>query len=52
MTADFFYIRCASPIGGARISGPIVFALHKEKERIGEARTTIRSALPIVIEIA
>jgi hypothetical protein len=27
-------------------------ALHKKNERIGEARTTIRSASPIVIEIA
>jgi hypothetical protein len=25
---------------------------HKENERIGKARTTIRSASPIVIEIA
>jgi hypothetical protein len=47
-----FYVRCASPIGGARIAGPIVLALHKENKRIGEARTTIRSASPIVIEIA
>jgi hypothetical protein len=43
---------CASPIGGARIVGPIVLALHKGNERIGKARTTIRIALPIVIEIA
>jgi hypothetical protein len=48
----FFYVRCASPICGARIAGPIVLALHKENERIGEVRTTIRSASPIVIEIA
>jgi hypothetical protein len=47
-----FNVRCASPIDGARIAGPVVLALHKENERIGEARTTIRSALPIVIEIA
>jgi hypothetical protein len=32
--------------------GPIVLALHKGNERIGEARRTIRSASPIVIEIA
>jgi hypothetical protein len=31
---------------------PIVLAQYKEKERIGEARLTIRSASPIVIEIA
>ncbi len=48
----FFYVRFASPIGGAGIAGLIVLALHKESERIGEARTTIRSASPIVIEIA
>ncbi len=47
-----FYVRCASPIGRARIAGPIVLALHKEHERISEARTYIRSASPIVIEIA
>ncbi len=48
----FFFVRSALPIGGARIAGLIVLALHKENERIGEARTTIRSASPIVIEIA
>jgi hypothetical protein len=47
----FFYVCCASPIGRERIAGPIILALHKENERIGEAQTTIRSALPIVIEI-
>jgi hypothetical protein len=33
-------------------SEQIVLALHKENERTGEARTTIRSTSPIVIEIA
>jgi hypothetical protein len=47
-----FFIRCALPIVGERIAGPIVLALHKRNERIGKAQTTIRSALPIVIEIA
>ncbi len=50
--ADFFYVRCASPISRVRIAAPIVLAQHKDNERIGEARKTIRSALPIVIEIA
>jgi hypothetical protein len=49
---DFFYVHCALPIGGVRIVAPIVLAQHKENERIGEARLTICSALPIVIEIA
>jgi hypothetical protein len=48
----FTYLRCASPIGGARIAGPIILAQHKENERIGEARITILSSSPIVIEIA
>ncbi len=48
----FFYVRCASPISGVRIAAPIVLAQHKENERIGEARITIRSASPIVIELA
>ncbi len=48
----FFKVRCASPICGTRIAVPIVLAQHKENERIGEARETIRSASPIVIEIA
>ncbi len=48
----FFYVRCASPIGGIPIAAPIVLAQHKENERIGEARETICSASPIVIEIA
>jgi hypothetical protein len=47
----FIFIRCASPIGGERIAGPIVLVLHKGNERIGEERTTIPSALPIVIEL-
>jgi hypothetical protein len=47
-----FLFHCALPIGGERIAGPIALALHKGNERIGEARTTIRSASPLVIEIA
>ncbi len=49
---DFFYDRCASPISGVQIAEQIVLAQHKENERIGKARKTIRSALPIVTEIA
>jgi hypothetical protein len=49
---QIFYVRCASPIGGIRIAGPIVLVQHKENERIGKARETIPSASPIVIEIA
>ncbi len=48
----FFYVCCASPITGVQIAEQIVLAQHKENERIGEARKTIRSALPIVTEIA
>jgi hypothetical protein len=48
---DFFYICRALPIGGVRIAEPIGSAQHKENERIGEGRTPIRSALPIVIKI-
>ncbi len=48
----FFYVRCTSPIGGVRIVAPIVLAQHEENERIGEARLTLHSALPVVIEIA
>ncbi len=48
----FFYVRCASPIGGVQIVALIVLAQHKENERIGEARLTVRSASPIDIEIA
>ncbi len=47
-----FYVRCASPISGVRIAAPIVLAQYKDNERIGEARKTIHSASPIVIEIA
>jgi hypothetical protein len=50
--ADFFFVCCASPIGGVRIVAPTILAQHKENERIGEAQTNIRSASPIVIEIA
>ncbi len=48
----FFYVRCASPISGVRIAAPIVLAQHKENKRIGEGRLTIRSASPIVTELA
>jgi hypothetical protein len=47
-----FFLHCAKPIGGVRIPEPIVLAQHKENERIGKARKTVHSALPIVIEIA
>jgi hypothetical protein len=40
-----------SPIGGVRIAGKIVLAQYKGRERIGEARTPIFRALPIVIEL-
>jgi hypothetical protein len=49
--ADFFFICCSSPIGGKQIVGLIVLAQRKGNERIGKARTTIRSTSPIVIEI-
>jgi hypothetical protein len=39
---SFYSLRL--PIGGERIAGPIVFALHKGNERIGKVWTTIRSA--------
>jgi hypothetical protein len=48
----FFYVRCASPIGGVRIVAPKVLAQHKKNERIGKTQLTIRSTSPIVIEIA
>jgi hypothetical protein len=44
----FLYIRCTSPIGGVRITEPIVLAQHKGNERIVEAQTPIRCASPIV----
>ncbi len=50
--SGIFYVRCASPNSGVRIAAPIVLAQHKENERIGEAWITIRSASPIVIELA
>jgi hypothetical protein len=49
---QIFFIRCTLPIGGEQIVGPIVLALHNRNEIIGVALKTIRSALPIVIEIA
>jgi hypothetical protein len=47
-----FHICRASPISGVRIAAPIVLAQHKGSERIGEARTPVRCASPIVIELA
>jgi hypothetical protein len=47
-----FHIRRASPINGVRIVALIVLAQHKSNERIGEARTPVRRASPIVIELA
>ncbi len=38
----FFFIRCASPTSRVRIAAPIVLVQHKEHERIGEVRTSIR----------
>ncbi len=46
-----FHIRRATPISGVRIVAPIVLAQHEEHERIGEARTPVRRASPIVIEL-
>jgi hypothetical protein len=46
-----FNIRHASPITGVRIAAPIVLPQHKENEKIGEARTLVRRASPIVIEL-
>ncbi len=48
----FFYVRCASPIGGVRIAGQIVLEQHKENKRISEVQKTICNASPIVTEIA
>jgi hypothetical protein len=50
--SHIFYVRCALPIGEVRIVAPIVLVQHKENKRIGKAGLTIRSASPIVIEIA
>jgi hypothetical protein len=47
-----FFCICYASLGRLRIAGPIVLAQHKGNKRIGEALTTIRSALPIVVEIA
>jgi hypothetical protein len=47
-----FFIRCASPIGRVRIAAQIVLVQLKRNERIGKAQITVRSASPIVIEIA
>ncbi len=49
--ADFSYSP-RSPISGVRIAVPIVLAQHKEHKKIGEARTPVRRASPIVIELA
>ncbi len=43
----FFYIHCTSPIGRVWSAEPIVLVQHKEKERIGEAQTHIRSVSSI-----
>ncbi len=45
-------IRCASPIIGVKIAAPIVLALHRGHKQIGKAQKTIRSASPIVTELA
>jgi hypothetical protein len=50
--SQIFYVRCALPISGVQIAEQIVLAEHKENERIGKVWITMRSALPIVIEIA
>ncbi len=47
-----FHIRGASPISRVRIVVLIVLAQHKRNERIGEARTPVSRASPIVIELA
>ncbi len=39
-------------LGEYEPAAPIVLAQHKENERISEARITIRSASPIVIELS
>ncbi len=41
----------ALPIRGVLIIAPIVLAQHKRNKRIGGARTPIRHASPIVIEL-
>jgi hypothetical protein len=48
---SFFFICCASPIGGVLIAGLIILAQHKGNERISKAKTTIHSASRVVIEI-
>jgi hypothetical protein len=48
----FFSLRCASTIGGVRIAGPIVLAQQRKNKRMGKARKTIHSSLPIVTEIS
>jgi hypothetical protein len=50
--SQIFHIRCALPISGVRIAAPVVLGQHKEDKRIGEVRTSIRCASPIVIELA
>jgi hypothetical protein len=47
-----FHFSHALPISGVRITAPTVLAQHKEIERLGEALTPVRSASPIVIELA
>jgi hypothetical protein len=46
------FIRRALLISGVLIAVQIVLAQRKGHEKIGEARTSMRSASPIVIELA
>jgi hypothetical protein len=48
----FLFIRCAMPICGARILVLTVLVQLKGHDRIGKARTTMRHASPIVLELA
>jgi hypothetical protein len=50
--ADFFLCFLRFVYLRVRIAEEIVLAQHKENKRIGKARKSIRSASPIVIEIA
>jgi hypothetical protein len=47
----FLFICRTSPISGERIAVQLVLAQRKGHERIGEARTSMRRASPIVKEI-
>jgi hypothetical protein len=48
---QIFHIRQASPISEVRIAAPILLVQHKGNKRIGKARTPVRRASPIVIEL-